>query len=113
MAQGMTIDSVTPLIGQFQGAVETEAIGADGLNFERGLRAPVLDPQDADPRDESLQISERDCSRGPTVTHSRCTAQSGRGMSSDVDGDGIDRRRAHLQPVEVEELAVMFDHTAA
>src|SRR6202011_2111304 len=50
---------------------------------------------------------------GPAVTDAGGALQRDLGVPADVERHRLAGRRAHLQPVEVVELAVEFDHAAA
>ena len=100
-------------LGEFAVPVDAELVDADGLELERLVRAAVFGPQRVELADRLGQLLARHHRAGPAVADAGGPPQRHIGVAADVERHRLRRRGAHLQLVEVEELAVELDHAAA
>ena len=104
--------SVTPTFGEFTVPVDAELVDAYGLELEWVVGAAVLGQQLLELADDLGQLIARHHRAGPAVADARGALQRHVGVAADIERHRLGRRRAHLQLVEVVELAVELDHAA-
>ena len=99
-------------LGEFAVPVDAELVDAYGLELEWVVGAAVLGQQLLELADDLGQLIARQHRAGPAVADARGALQRHLGVAADIERHRLGRRRAHLQLVEVVELAVELDHAA-
>ena len=91
-------------------AVDAELVDADGLVLERVVGAAVFGQQLLERPDGLGQLVARHHGAGPAVADPGGAPQRHIRVTADVERHRFGRGRAHLQPVEIVELAVELHH---